>query len=327
MMNDADGLHRDSRIYVAGHTGLAGSAIVRRLRAQGCTNLIMATHAELDLTRAVEVDAFFSTKKPDVVFVCAARVGGIMANDSRPAEFAYDNLLIEANIIAAARRASVQRLLFLGSSCVYPRDCPQPIREEYLLTGPLEPTNRSYAIAKIAGIELCWAYNRQYGTEYVAAMPANLYGPHDNFDLDTGHAFAAVIRRTHEAMVRGDRTVTLWGTGTPRREFLHSDDLADACVLVMSSFERARPLLVVPNQPPIFNVGCGNDLSIRELASLVAEVVGYSGSVSWDTSKPDGAPRKLLDISRLGVLGWSPRVELREGIAQAYQDFLQRQHE
>ena len=311
----------DTRIYVAGHRGLAGSALVRALRARGHANIIVRTHGELELTDPRAVATFFQAEKPEVVFLAAAKVGGILANDTYPAEFIRDNLAIQTNVIHEAWRAGVRRLLFLGSSCIYPRDCPQPIREDYLLTGPLEPTNRPYAIAKIAGIEMCWSYNRQYGTQYLCAMPTNLYGPGDNYDLASSHVLPALIRRFHEAKVRGDRTVTLWGTGTPRREFLYSDDMAAACLHLMELPESGLASIVRDGTPPLVNVGCGTDLSIRELAELVRKIVDSDARIEWDTSKPDGTPRKLLDVSRLSALGWKQAIGLEEGIRRSYSDF------
>jgi len=312
----------ETRIYVAGHRGLAGSALVRTLLARGHANIVVRTHAELDLTDPHAVANFFRDEKPEVVFLAAAKVGGILANDTYPAEFIRDNLAIQTNVIHEAWRAGVQRLLFLGSSCIYPRDCPQPIREEYLLTGPLEPTNRPYAIAKIAGIEMCWSYNRQYGTRYVCAMPTNLYGPGDNYDLATSHVLPALIRRFHEAKARGDKAVTLWGTGAPRREFLYSDDMAAACVHVMDLPEDRLASFVSDGKPPLVNVGCGTDLSIRELAELIRKIVGTDAAIEWDPSKPDGTPRKLLDIGTLAKLGWHPTTGLEDGIRRAYDNFL-----
>jgi GDP-L-fucose synthase len=312
----------DTRIYVAGHRGLAGSALVRALRAKGHANIITRTHAELELTDPHAVATFFHAEKPDVVFLAAAKVGGILANDTYPAEFIRDNLAIQTNVIHEAWRSGVKHLLFLGSSCIYPRDCPQPIREDYLLTGPLEPTNRPYAIAKIAGIEMCWAYNRQYGTQYLCAMPTNLYGPGDNYDLATSHVLPAMIRRFHEAKVRGDKTVTLWGTGAPRREFLYSDDMAAACVHLLDLPEAGMASLVNNERPPLINVGCGTDLTIRELAELVRRIVGTDAAIEWDTSKPDGTPRKLLDVGKLSALGWKQTIGLEEGIRRAYADYL-----
>ena len=313
-----------SRIYVAGHMGLAGSALVRELRAKGYTNLIARTHAELDLIESHAVASFFAAERPDVVFLAAAKVGGILANQSYPAEFIQDNLAIQTNVIHEAWRAGIKRLLFLGSSCIYPRDCPQPIREDYLLTGPLEPTNRPYAIAKIAGIEMCWAYNRQYGTQYLSVMPTNLYGPGDNYDLQTGHVLAALIRRFHDAKQRGDKTVALWGTGMPRREFLCSDDMAAACVHLMTLPQDRFATIVNETEPPLINVGCGEDLSIRELGELVRKIVGAEVAIEWDSTKPDGTPRKLLDVAKLSALGWRANITLEGGIRRAYADFLQR---
>lgn len=315
-------MQADDRIYVAGHRGLVGSAIVRRLNAAGFTNVIGRTHAELDLIDRRAVREFFKSEKPAYVFMAAARVGGILANDTMPADFIAQNLAIQDNVIVESHQAGVRRLLFLGSSCIYPRDCPQPIKEEYLLTGPLEPTNRPYAIAKIAGIEMCSAFNRQHGTRFLAAMPTNLYGPGDNYDLNTSHVLPALIRKMHEARERGDREVTVWGTGTPRREFLYSDDMADACVMLMQLPDREFDPLI-SSYPPLINIGCGEDLTIRELAELVAEKVGFTGILGFDDSRPDGTPRKLLDVERLFSLGWRPSVKLADGIRIAHRDFLQ----
>jgi GDP-L-fucose synthase len=311
----------DTRIYVAGHCGLAGSALVRMLRARGYANIVSHTHAETDLVDSRAVAALFETERPDVVFLAAAKVGGILANSSYPAEFIQDNLVIQTNVIHEAWRAGVKRLLFLGSSCIYPRDCPQPIREDYLLTGPLEPTNRPYAIAKIAGIEMCWAYNRQHGTQYLCAMPTNLYGPGDTYDLQTSHVLPAMIRRFHEAKVRGERSVTLWGTGTPRREFLYSDDMAAACVHLMELPQDRLATIVNDREPPLVNVGCGRDLTISELAERVRAIVGSDSAIQWDASKPDGTPRKLLDIGKLSDLGWRATIGLEDGIRRAYGDY------
>ncbi len=312
-----------SRIYVAGHAGLAGSAIVRALERAGCGRLILRRHAELDLAEPAATRAFFERERPECVFVAAAKVGGIVANDTYPADFIQQNLAIELNAIHEAWRAGAKRLLFLGSSCIYPRECPQPMKEEYLLTGPLEPTNRAYAVAKIAGIELCRSYNRQHGTKFLAAMPTNLYGPGDNYDLATSHVLPALIRKVHEAKARGAKEVALWGSGRPRREFLYSDDMAEACVFLMQLPEEAFDALVAPDSVPLINVGAGEDQTILELAHLVAEVIGFRGRFVHDSSKPDGMPRKLLDSSRLGALGWRARIGLREGIGLAYRDFLQ----
>jgi len=315
-------MNPDNRIYVAGHRGLAGSALLRALAARGYANVVTRTHAEVDLVDRAAVAALFAAEEPDVVFLAAARVGGILANSTYPAEFVHENLVIQSNVIHEAWRAGVAQLLFLGSSCIYPRDCPQPIREDHLLTGPLEPTNRPYAIAKIAGIEMCWAYNRQYGTRYLCAMPTNLYGPGDNYDLATSHVLPALIRRFHEAKLRSDKTVTLWGTGAPRREFLYSDDMAAACVHLMALPPDRLPTLVNDREPPLVNVGSGEDLAIRELAERVRAIVGTDAAIEWDTAKPDGTPRKLLDVGRLRSLGWRPTIGLDEGIRRAYADYL-----
>lgn len=321
-------MQQDAKIYVAGHRGLVGSALVRQLQARGYRDLLLRTHAELDLTDAQATDAFFAQEQPDYVFLAAAKVGGIVANNSYPAEFIRDNLAIQTSVIHAAYRHGVQRLLFLGSSCIYPKLAPQPMREDALLTGPLEPTNRPYALAKIAGIEMCWSYNRQYGTKYLAVMPTNLYGPGDNYDLTTSHVIPALIRKFHEAKQRGDRTVTVWGTGTPRREFLFSDDMADGCVFLMQLPDEQYTSLLGSDEsktgvfePPLVNVGVGEDVTIRELAETVADVVGFQGDLSFDTSKPDGTPRKLMDVSRLHAMGWKARTGLRDGLAAAYQAF------
>ena len=316
-----DPMKPDTLIYVAGHTGLAGSALVRALRAGGYNNLLLRPHAELDLTDAHAVASFFGRKRPEIVFLAAAKVGGIIANQTYPADFIQDNLSIQTNVVHEAWRAGVKRLLFLGSSCIYPRNCPQPIREDYLLTGPLEPTNRPYAVAKIAGIETCWAYNRQHGTRYLGVMPTNLYGPGDNYDLTTGHVLAALIRRFHEAKKTGAKSVTLWGTGSPLREFLHSDDMASACVHLMELSEDKARRIFNDRGPPLVNVGCGEDLTIRELAELVRRVVGADVHIEWDTTKPDGTPRKLLDVGKLAALGWRARIALVDGIRRTYADF------
>lgn len=302
----------DARIYVAGHRGLVGSAIVRRLQADGVDNLLLRTHSELDLTSQAQVEQFFASERPEYVFLAAARVGGILANSTYPAEFIHDNLAIQNNVIHNAWKHGAKKLLFLGSSCIYPRDCPQPIKEEYLLTGPLEPTNEWYAIAKIAGLKMCQAYRRQYGFDAIAGMPTNLYGPGDNYDLQNSHVLPALIRRFHEARERGDGTVTLWGSGTPQREFLHVDDLADAAVFLMRHYSDEQ----------VINVGVGEDLSIRDLATVVANIVGFDGEILTDPSKPDGTPRKLLDVSRLSDLGWRAHISLRAGITEAYRAFL-----
>jgi GDP-L-fucose synthase len=301
-----------SRIFVAGHRGMAGSALVRRLTAGGYTNLVTRSHSELDLIDQRAVRAFFESEKPEIVFLAAAKVGGIQANNIYRAEFLYDNLMIEANVIHAAWQAGVKRLMFLGSSCIYPRDCSQPMREDSLLTGPLEQTNEPYAIAKIAGVKLCESYNRQYGTSYVSLMPTNLYGPNDNYDLEKSHVLPALIRKAHEAKARGDASLVVWGTGKPLREFLHVDDMADACVFLMEKGV----------SDGLINIGAGSDLTIRELAETVMEVVGFKGAISFDATKPDGTPRKLMDSGKLNALGWQAKIKLREGIASAYQDFL-----
>lgn len=314
----------DSRIFVAGHRGLVGSAVVRSLKTAGHRTIVTRTHAELDLMDRAAVHGFFEKEKPEYVFLAAAKVGGILANNTYPADFIHQNLAIQDNVIEESYRSGVERLLFLGSSCIYPRDCPQPIKEEYLLTGPLESTNRAYAIAKIAGIEMCWSYNQQYGTHFLAVMPTNLYGPGDNYDLQNSHVLPALIRKMHEAKARGDGEVVVWGTGSPRREFLYSEDMADACVNIMNLDDRAFEAQA-KQYPPLINIGCGVDLTIKELAQLVAKTVGFHGQLRFDTSKPDGTPRKLLDVSRLFSLGWRPAMQLERGIQVAYRDFLQRE--
>ena len=306
-------MNSSAKIFVAGHRGLVGSALVRGLKAQGYSNLVLRTHRELDLTNQAEVDAFFKGERPAAVIMAAAKVGGIHANDSRPAEFIRDNLLIQDHVIDAAYRTGTQKFVFLGSSCIYPKMAPQPIKEEYLLTGPLEPTNEWYAIAKIAGLKMCQAYRRQYGFNAISLMPTNLYGPGDNFDLQNSHVLPALIRRFHEAKERGDAAISIWGTGTPRREFLHVDDMADAVIHLMRTYEGDG----------IVNLGWGEDVTIRELADMVAEVTGFQGKLMFDASKPDGTPRKLLDTSRLTALGWKPKITLRTGIEQTYAWFRQ----
>jgi GDP-L-fucose synthase len=317
-------MDHSAKIYIAGHAGLVGSAICRRLERLGYSNLLRRTHRELELTDAVGVARFFQHEKPEYVFLAAAKVGGILANSSDPADFIFQNLQIQTNVIDQAYRSGVRRLLFFGSSCIYPRLAPQPIPEEALLTGPLERTNRPYAIAKIAGIEMCWAYNRQFGTKFLALMPTNLYGPGDNYDLNTSHVIPALIRKLAEAKEGGLREAILWGTGTPRREFLYSDDVADAAVFVANLPEEQFTTLVGNEQPPLINVGCGQDLTVRDLAELIAEIVGFRGDIVFDSSKPDGTPRKLLEVSKLGNLGWRPKVSLREGLKLCYQEFLSR---
>jgi GDP-L-fucose synthase len=303
---------KDKRIFVTGHQGMVGSALHRRLAAEGCTRLITRPRAELDLLNQAQVDAFFAKEKPEIVLVGAAKVGGIHANNTYPGAFIYDNLIIATTLIEAARKHGTARLLFLGSSCIYPKHAPQPMTEDALLTSPLEPTNEAYAIAKIAGLKLCQYYRKQYGVLFHSAMPTNLYGPNDNYHPQNSHVLPALIRRFHEAKQRGDAEVVVWGTGSPKREFLHVDDLADACVF----------LLGVDNPPDWVNVGTGIDETIRELAETVRDVTGFAGKLTWDASKPDGTPRKLLDVSRLKSLGWSSRIGLREGIERTYRDFL-----
>ena len=304
-----------SGIFVAGHRGLVGSAILRRLQQAGCTNILTATRDQLDLRDQAAVNYWFRANRPDYVYLVAGTVGGILANSTRPAEFIYDNMLIHATVVHAAHQFGVRKLLYLGSSCIYPRECRQPMSEGQLLTGPLEPTNEAYAVAKIAGIKLCEAYRRQYGDDFISAMPTNLYGPNDNFDLVSSHVLPALIRKFHEAKVAGQSEVVIWGTGAPRREFLHVDDLADACVFLMDRYDEAQHI----------NVGTGEDLSIRELAELIRDVVHPRAALRFDPSKPDGMPRKLLDVSRLHELGWRHRIPLREGIASTYEWFLQNQ--
>jgi len=315
-------MNLDSKIYVAGHRGLVGSALMRQLQARGYRNLVTRTHAELDLTNQSVVRAFFAETKPEYVLLAAAKVGGIHANNTYPAEFIHENLAIQTNVIHEAWRNNVKHLLFLGSSCIYPKDCPQPIKEEYLLTGELEPTNRPYALAKIAGIEMCWSYNRQYGTRYIAAMPTNLYGPNDNYDLNTSHVLPALIRKMHVAKQHGANEVVVWGTGTPKREFLYSDDMADACLYLLEQSEDKLQALFNGTAPPLVNVGCGEDLSIRELAELVKTIVGFTGQLRFDISKPDGTVRKLMNVGRLKQLGWQATTSLEVGVRLSYQNFI-----
>ena len=305
----------DSKIFVAGHRGMVGSAIVRALASQGFTQILTRPRAELDLLNRSAVRAFFEKERPEFVIDAAARVGGIVANSEKPVEFLLENLTLQNNLIEAAADFGCAKLLFLGSSCIYPKLAPQPIREDALLTGPLEPTNDAYAIAKIAGIKLCQAYAREYGKNFLSAMPTNLYGPHDNFDLHTSHVLPALIRKIHEAKKSGAPEVLVWGTGTPRREFLHADDLADACVFLLKNYD----------SPELINIGSGTDVTIRELAEIVCEVLGYDGTLAFDPTKPDGTPRKLMDSSRLFSLGWKPKISLREGIAHAHAWFLENQ--
>lgn len=312
-------MDKSSRIFVAGHRGLVGSSLYRGLERQGYENILTRSRAELDLFDPAAVRAFFREEKPEYVFLAAARVGGIYANDAYPADFLRENLLIQNNVIDACYRFEVRRLLFLGSSCIYPKLAPQPIREEYLLTGPLEPTNRAYAIAKIAGIEMCWSYNRQHGTKFLAAMPTNLYGPGDNFDLNTSHVLPALIRKVVEAKAEGRRSISVWGTGTPRREFLYSDDLAEACIFLVNLPDPAYDSLLSRDSPPLINIGTGEDLTIQELASLICRVLGFHGEILFDTSRPDGTPRKLLDVSLIRKLGWKAKINLEEGIRRTYE--------
>ncbi|PYK51182.1 MAG: GDP-fucose synthetase [Verrucomicrobia bacterium] len=304
-------MSKSEKIFVAGHRGMVGSALVRRLEAEGFKNLLTRDRSKLDLASESAVAKFFTEERPTIVIVAAAKVGGIKANNDFPAEFLLDNLLIQNNVIRSAYESGVRKLLFLGSSCIYPKFAPQPIPETSLLDGPLEPTNEAYAIAKIAGIKLCQAYNREYGANFISAMPTNLYGPNDNFDLETSHVLPALLRKAHEAKTRKDQKLIVWGTGKPRREFLHVDDLASACLLLLEKYD----------SPEIINVGCGEDVSIRELAELICDVVGFNGELAWDTTKPDGTPRKLLDVTKLRALGWKPAITLRNGVASTYEWF------
>jgi GDP-L-fucose synthase len=305
MMNKSD------KIFVAGHRGMVGSAIVRWLESEGFNNLLTRERSELDLANESSVAKFFAQERPTIVIVAAAKVGGIKANDDFPVEFLLENLQIQNNVVRSAYESGVRKLLFLGSSCIYPKFAPQPIPETALLSGPLEPTNEAYAIAKIAGVRLCQAFSREYGANFISAMPTNVYGPHDNFDLETSHVLAALLRKAHEAKMRNDQKLVVWGTGKPRREFLHVDDLASACLLLLEKYD----------SPEIINVGCGEDISIRELAELICDVVGFDGELAWDATKPDGTPRKLLDVTRLCALGWKPAIPLRDGIARTYEWF------
>jgi len=301
-----------SKIYIPGHCGMAGSAIHRNLKSRGYTNIITRTHSELDLTNQQAVNNFFEAERPEYVFLAAAKVGGILANSTYPAEFIYENLMIEANVIHGTYNCGVKKLLFLGSSCIYPRLAPQPLKEDYLLTGELEVTNEAYAVAKIAGIRMCKHYNQQYGTNFISVMPTNLYGPGDNYDPETSHVMAALIRKFHEAKMKDAPQVVVWGTGAPRREFMHVDDMADACVYLMEDYDAT-------DIGEFVNIGIGEDLTIRELAKLIKDIIGYGGEIVYDTSKPDGTPQKLLDVSRLHGLGWEARISLRDGIKQAYE--------
>jgi GDP-L-fucose synthase len=321
----------DSRIYIAGHRGLVGGALSRRLQADGHTRLITRSHAELDLTDQRATSEFFAAEKPEYVFLAAAKVGGILANNNFPAEFIRDNLVIQSNVIHSAWQNGVKRLMFLGSSCIYPKLAPQPMQEHHLLTGPLEPTNRPYALAKIAGVEMCWSYNRQYGTQYLAVMPTNLYGPGDNYHPTNSHVIPALIRKFHEAKLRGDPTVTVWGTGTPRREFLYNEDMAEACVFLMKlPDQQFQPLLGTDEaltgrfEPPLVNIGTGEDITIAELAATVSHIVRYEGRIVYDSSKPDGTPRKLMDVGLLSKAGWRARTALSQGLRVAYADFCAR---
>ncbi|WP_262918542.1 GDP-L-fucose synthase [Telluribacter sp. SYSU D00476] len=307
-------MEKNAKIYIAGHRGMVGSAILRRLQADGFTNFVFRTSSQLDLRNQQAVRDFFEAERPEYVFLAAAKVGGIMANNIYRAEFLLDNLQIQNNVIDSAYRVGVRKLLFLGSSCIYPKMAPQPLREDYLLTGLLEPTNEPYAIAKIAGIKLCESYRSQYGCDFISVMPTNLYGPNDNYDLNNSHVLPAMIRKFHEAKVEGKPYVELWGTGSPRREFLHADDLADACCYLMDHY----------SEPELINIGVGDDVTIKSLAELIRSVVGYEGEIKWNTDKPDGTPRKLMDVSKLHGLGWKHRIELEEGIRATYQDFLQK---
>lgn len=304
-------LQQDSKIYIAGHRGLVGSAIYRALQQSGYSNLIVRTSSELDLRNKDAVDEFFKEEQPEFVFLAAAKVGGIVANNEYPGDFIRDNLLIQTNVIDAAYRNDVKKLLFLGSTCIYPKFASQPLKEEYLLTGPLEETNNAYAIAKIAGITMCQSYNRQFGTRFISAMPTNMYGPNDNFDLKTSHVLPALIRKFHEAKLNGSPAVEVWGTGTPKREFLHSDDLANACIFLMKHYE----------DDEIINIGVGEDISIKELAEMIQKIVGYEGEITYNTSAPDGTPRKLVDVTKINNLGWKAQISLREGITKIYQTY------
>jgi GDP-L-fucose synthase len=322
-------MDKHSKIYIAGHNGLVGSAITRNLKQKGFHNLVTRVHTDLDLIDQKVTEAFFANEKPEYVFLAAAKVGGILANNIYPAEFIRDNIVIQANVIHEAYRSGVKRLMFLGSSCIYPKLAPQPMKEEYLLTGPLEATNRPYAVAKIAGVEMCWSYNRQYRTRFLAAMPTNLYGPGDNYHPQNSHVIPALIRKFHEAKIYSNSTITIWGTGTPRREFMYSEDMADACIYLMRLPEEKFLRLLGSDEaetgkfePPLVNVGVGEDITIRDLAILISQVVGFKGDLVFDNSKPDGTPRKLMDATRLNSMGWRPRTPLLEGLAIAYDEFV-----
>ena len=320
-------MNLNAKIYIAGHRGLVGSALMRQLKAKGYSNIVTRTHTELDLTNQQAVTDFFALEKPEYVILAAAKVGGIHANNTYPAEFIHENLAIQTNVIHSSYLNGVKRLLFLGSSCIYPKDCPQPIKEEYLLTGPLESTNRPYALAKIAGIEMCWSYNRQYGTQYLAVMPTNLYGAGDNYHPENSHVIPALIRKFHEAKQNNSPAVTIWGTGKPYREFLYSDDMAKACLFLMELPDsQFKPLLASDRNdglPPLVNIGSGEDVTIKELAELIGSIVGYKGSLVFDATKPDGTMRKLMDVSYIRSLGWQMNVSLQVGLQRAYQDFIE----
>jgi GDP-L-fucose synthase len=320
-------MNKESRIFIAGHKGLVGSAIVRCLEKDGYSGILARTRSQLDLADQAATRAFFERERPEYVFLAAARVGGILANSTYPAEFIFENLMVQCNVIHSAYLAGVKRLLFLGSSCIYPKLAPQPMKEEHLLSGKLEPTNEPYAVAKIAGIKMCEAYNRQYGTRFISVMPTNLYGPNDNFDLENSHVLPALIRKFHEAKERGAKEVVIWGTGNPKREFLHVDDMAEACAFLMGLSEDEYRSLVTRHPSLLFNVGTGKDVTIRELAETVRDVVGFDGDLRFDTDKPDGTPRKLLDVSRLGEFGWRAKIGLRDGIESTYRWFLSHQEE
>ena len=327
--NLVSNVDKNSKIYIAGHRGLVGSAITRNLKQKGYSNLVTRVHADLDLLDQKATEAFFSNEKPEYVFLAAAKVGGILANNIYPAEFIRDNIIIQTNVIHEAYRSGVKRLMFLGSSCIYPKLAPQPMKEEHLLTGPLEATNRPYALAKIAGVEMCWSYNRQYGTRYLAVMPTNLYGPGDNYHPENSHVIPALIRKFHEAKIRNSTTVTVWGTGTPKREFMYSEDMADACIYLMGLPDEIFTSLLGSDEsrtgrfePPLVNVGVGEDVTIRDLATTISKVVGFSGDIVFDTSKPDGTPRKLMDTTRLNSLGWRAHTSLADGLVNAYAEFV-----
>ena len=314
-------MDKNAKIYVAGHRGLVGSALMRQLRKQGYTNILARTHAELDLTNQLAVQTFFKKEKPEYVFLAAAKVGGIHANKTYPAEFIFSNLAIQTNVIQQSYVNGVKRLMFLGSSCIYPRDCPQPIKEEYLLTGPLDLTNKAYALAKIAGVEMCGSYNRQYGTQNIAVMPTNLYGPGDNYDIEDNHVMPALIRKFHEAKTNNHPRVVIWGTGSPRREFLYSEDLAEACVYI-AQLPSVRFENLLKASSPLINVGYGEDLTIKDLALTIQKIIGFKGEIDFDVNRPNGTPRKIIDSTTINQLGWSPKVSLTDGIKMAYQDFL-----